>query len=110
MPQTGSGKTVLLNLVNAFFSKQFRTSFKYPFSNLTLHFDTREDVEISTTGGADLFSSGKMSPDIPSELVIRLVSSREQVEPFRLSSAQSRRLKTKNNYRLDKFSHAVQVL
>jgi predicted ATP-binding protein involved in virulence len=43
----GFGKTVILTLLNAFFSKQFGAFFRYQYKTISLAFDTGAEVEIS---------------------------------------------------------------
>jgi hypothetical protein len=51
----GFGKTVLLNLINAFFSGQFSIFFKHNFAKVFLRFDNSETIIITKSRGADLF-------------------------------------------------------
>jgi predicted ATP-binding protein involved in virulence len=52
----GFGKTVLLNLINAFFGGQFSLFFKYHFSSISFRFDNSETVTIEKIGQSDLFN------------------------------------------------------
>jgi hypothetical protein len=61
----GFGKTVVLTLIHAFFSRHFYIFFKYQFKTMTLHFDTRESIEIRKEGAPDLFiDKAKDSPEL----------------------------------------------
>src|SRR5580704_5478404 len=51
----GFGKTAILTLIDAFFSGEFFTFFKYNFKSLLLQFDNREAVEIRRDGPPSLF-------------------------------------------------------
>src|SRR5260221_13271844 len=51
----GFGKTVVLNLVNAFFAARFGLFFKYQFRNMILQFDNRDCVEIRKSDSQELF-------------------------------------------------------
>src|SRR5262249_34614148 len=78
----GFGKTVVLTLVNAFFSRQFWSFYKYRFQRLILYFDSNENVEIRNEGPPDLFSEkGKEKR----EVFITLNSPTGPIEPFRLN-------------------------
>jgi len=57
----GFGKTVVLTLVNAFFSRQFITFFKYQFENLVLNFDDHKTVEIKKEAVRTFFPTDKDS-------------------------------------------------
>jgi len=81
----GFGKTVVLTLVNAFFSRHFYLFFKYQFRALTLFFDNRETVEIRNDGQPELFADKAKEGR---ELQILLKSPTGPVDPFRLTLTQ----------------------
>jgi predicted ATP-dependent endonuclease of OLD family len=82
----GFGKTVLLTLVSAFFSRQFITFFKYQFKTLVLQFDNRESVEIRKEQAPNLFPEKATEPE---EVQIVLISPSIKTEPFKINSGES---------------------
>ena len=90
----GFGKTVILTLLNAFFSKQFSPFFKYQYKNIVLVFNSGEEIEISKSseGRISKSSEGKsqagkrrLSAERTSEVYFRLLSKKEDSkEEFRL--------------------------
>ena len=84
----GFGKTVVLNLVNAFFAGRFGIFFKYQFRNMMLQFDNLERVEIRKGDSPDLFPQNTKEPQ---EIEIALESSNavEVNPPFRIDTTTS---------------------
>ena len=89
----GFGKTAVLTLINAFFTRQFHVFFKYYFKSLTLHFDNHESVEIRKEGPPDLFT--EKAKEI-GEIQIILQSTVRPVDPFKLQSSDG--IPTLNRY------------
>jgi energy-coupling factor transporter ATP-binding protein EcfA2 len=80
----GFGKTVLLNLINAFFTGQFAIYFKHNFSKVYFRFDNSETISISKRGSADLFEK-KSEKERPSFIDIGLDTPNGGHEFFSLS-------------------------
>jgi predicted ATP-binding protein involved in virulence len=77
----GFGKTVLLTLVHAFFSRQFSTFSKYQFDLLSLYFDNRTTVNIRKIGDPSLFPEPSAA-ESPENVVITLDSLADQPERY----------------------------
>lgn len=91
----GFGKTALITLVHAFFSRQLWLLFKYKFKSLELHFDNREIVEVRKEGTPNLFPDNvTTAPDAQKkedaiEVEILLQSPMRQEESFGVKYSQA---------------------
>jgi predicted ATP-dependent endonuclease of OLD family len=86
----GFGKTAVLTLIDAFFSRQFYAFFKYQFRSLQLYFDHGEVVELRKESPPDLFNDEKTTEASAEQkgkntihIQILLQSSTRQGEPLR---------------------------
>jgi predicted ATP-binding protein involved in virulence len=77
----GFGKTAVLTLLHAFFSRQFDRLSKYNFLSLSLYFNNEEIIEVHRRYIKDLFSE---KPIASEEIEIALHSSRRSAKPFKL--------------------------
>src|SRR5260370_708182 len=84
----GFGKTVILTLLNAFFSKQFGPFFKYQYKNILLAFDTGAEIEISKSSEGRTQAGKKSYGEGSTEIYFKLRSREEDNrEQFKLSAS-----------------------
>ena len=82
----GFGKTVLLTMVNAFFSRQFEVFFKYQFTTFSLQFDDHQSVQITRGGQPQLFAEPQRQKDSSVEVSISLTTPGTRFEPFHVKT------------------------
>lgn len=80
----GFGKTVVLTLVNAFFSGQYSAFFKYQFKSLILKFDNMNTVIVRKEARCTLFDKGKDAGGLIEDVRISRSSGSEQFGSFLL--------------------------
>jgi predicted ATP-binding protein involved in virulence len=79
----GFGKTVILTLINAFFSLKFEVFQKYNYSQFTLIFDNGERIEIKKVLEPDMFD--KAAPQVVrAEPVVIITSNKSPGENYRV--------------------------
>lgn len=80
----GFGKTVVLNMINSFFSGQFAIFFKQTFARVSLRFDNSETICIAKEDTPDLFNESADKPR--SRIHISLETPNGRTEELPLSS------------------------
>lgn len=85
----GFGKTVVLTLVNAFFSGQYTAFFKYHFRSLSLKFDNMNTVVVRKEARRTLFDKGKEPGVLIEDVRISLSSVSAQFPTFVLKPEDS---------------------
>jgi predicted ATP-binding protein involved in virulence len=85
----GFGKTVILTLVNSFFSESYTAFFKYQFTKLTLYFENDQRFEINKSVHVST-TPGKKPPHLElEELTISLFSQNSRPKSFQVLASES---------------------